>query len=111
MRRVFFARYTLCLDEFENSLNVCGKYGDGSLHLHGVKTIRLSPVIAIDMLEFCILGFYLVPFSCLDLKLRRFLELRLSFLLAGLYRHTIFLRPLLIIGCSFDTSSKPFFHL
>ena len=40
----------LSLAEFEDSLDVCGKYGDCSLHLHGVKAIRLSPVIAIDML-------------------------------------------------------------
>ena len=40
----------LSLAEFEDSLDVCGKYGDCPLHLHGVKAIRLSPVIAIDML-------------------------------------------------------------
>jgi hypothetical protein len=27
---------TLCSDEFEDSFDVCGKYSDGSLHLHGV---------------------------------------------------------------------------
>ena len=35
----FCAKNRLCSYEFEDSFDICGKYGDGSLHLHGVKTV------------------------------------------------------------------------
>jgi hypothetical protein len=42
----FYAKNALCSYEFEDSFDVCGKYGNGSLHLHGVKAVRLGSVIS-----------------------------------------------------------------
>lgn len=59
----FYAKNALCSYEFEDSFDVCGKYGNGSLHLHGVKAVRLGSVISKNMLEFRILRLYLVSLS------------------------------------------------
>ena len=43
----FYAKNAICSYEFEDSFDVCGKYGNGSLHLHGVKAVRLGSVISL----------------------------------------------------------------
>ena len=71
---------TLCLDKFEYSLDVCRKYRDSSLHLHGIQTIWLCPVISKHVFQFRILGFYFVSFPSLVLEFIRLLEFQMSFL-------------------------------
>ena len=85
----FYAKNALCSYEFEDSFDVCGKYGNGSLHLHGVKAVRLGSVISKNMLEFRILRLYLVSLSGLECKLWCFLKLHQPVLFLCPYRHAV----------------------
>ena len=85
----FYAKNALSSYEFEDSFDVCGKYGNGSLHLHGVKAVRLGSVISKNMLEFRILRLYLVSLSGLECKLWCFLKLHQPVLFLCPYRHAV----------------------